>query len=144
VLVTALATVALDLITAVEIGVVIAVVVVLTKLARTARLIPDDTLFELADAEEHDLLRRHVLVYRLDGPLSFGAAARFLAELTAGTDVRVVVLRLLRAVGAIAALDRDAHVLPDLTSALDHALLHARRADGQLAHPGHDREFVTI
>jgi SulP family sulfate permease len=46
------------------------------------------------DETEHALLARHVLTYRLDGPLFFGAASRFLAELTAATDVRVVILRL--------------------------------------------------
>jgi len=98
---TALATVVFDLITAVEIGVVIAVFVVLSKLARTARLVEDESPFELADADEHALLRQRVLVYRLDGPLFFGAAARFLTELTAVTDVHVVVLRL----GSLAMLD---------------------------------------
>jgi SulP family sulfate permease len=45
-------------------------------------------------AAEHALLGQHVLTYRLEGPLFFGAAARFLAELTATADVRVVILRL--------------------------------------------------
>ncbi len=45
-------------------------------------------------AAEHALLSVHVLTYRLDGPLFFAAAARFLSELTATTDVRVVILRL--------------------------------------------------
>ena len=40
------------------------------------------------------LLHDHILVYRLDGALFFGAAQRFLTELTAITDVKVVVLRL--------------------------------------------------
>ncbi len=35
-----------------------------------------------------------IVTYRLDGALFFGAAQRFLTELTAVTDVRVVVLRL--------------------------------------------------
>ncbi|MDX6229168.1 MAG: sulfate permease, SulP family [Frankiales bacterium] len=167
-------TIAFDLVTAIEIGVGVAVVAVLAKLARTAQLVPDESLFELADAEEHALLRAHVLVYRLDGPLFFGAAGRFLAELTAVTDVRVVVLRLgnlvlldatgaraigeiitqladrhvavllkvtdpvhlrlLRAVGALDALDGTGHVLPDLTSALAHARRHVLRTPAGAAH----------
>ena len=43
-----------------------------------------------------DLLHERILTYRLDGALFFGAAQRFLTELTAVTDVRVVILRLPR------------------------------------------------
>ena len=39
-------------------------------------------------------LSEHILTYRLDGALFFGAAQRFLTELTAVTDVKVVILRL--------------------------------------------------
>ena len=99
---TAAATVVFNLVVAVEIGIVVAVVTALVHLASTARLVEDDTsVAEIATADEHELLRQHVLVYRLDGPLFFGAASRFLAELTAVSDVRVVVLRL----GNLAMLD---------------------------------------
>ncbi len=40
------------------------------------------------------LLDEHVVAYRLDGPLFFGAAHRFLLELSEVGDVRVVILRL--------------------------------------------------
>lgn len=100
-LLTAAATVVFDLVTAIEVGVAIAAVVVLAKLSTTAQLVADDGLFELAAQEEHALLREHVLVYRLNGPLFFGAASRFLRELTSVADVRVVVLRL----GNLALLD---------------------------------------
>ena len=43
---------------------------------------------------EHELLHEHIVAYRLDGALFFGAAQRFLTELTAVADVRVVILRL--------------------------------------------------
>jgi SulP family sulfate permease len=43
---------------------------------------------------EAALLREHIVVYRIDGALFFGAAQRFLTELTAVSDVRVVILRL--------------------------------------------------
>ena len=50
---------------------------------------------ELVDSsEEARLLRDHIVVYRIDGALFFGAAQRFLTELTAVTDVRVMILRL--------------------------------------------------
>jgi SulP family sulfate permease len=45
-------------------------------------------------AHEHALLREHIVAYRLDGALFFGAAQRFLAELSQVADVRVVILRL--------------------------------------------------
>ncbi|HEX3003677.1 MAG TPA: SulP family inorganic anion transporter [Angustibacter sp.] len=92
--VTAAATVLLDLVTAVEIGVAVAVVVALVKLSHTSRVVEDDVALEIAPPEEHDLLRRHVLVYRVDGPLFFAASGRFLGQLTDVADVRVVVLRL--------------------------------------------------
>jgi SulP family sulfate permease len=100
-LLTAAATVVFDLVTAIEVGVAIAAVVVLAKMSTTAELVADDALFELAAEDEHALLREHVLVYRLNGPLFFGAASRFLRELTSVADVRVVVLRL----GNLALLD---------------------------------------
>jgi len=48
------------------------------------------------DEAEHELVKRHVLVYRVDGPLFFAAAHRFLLELTEVADVRVVILRMSR------------------------------------------------
>src|SRR5207344_1557533 len=51
----------------------------------------DDTI---TTDDEARLLHEHIVVYRLDGALFFGAAQRFLTELTAISDVRVVILRL--------------------------------------------------
>ena len=47
-------------------------------------------------AEEHALLAEHIVAYRLDGPLFFAAAHRFLLELSEVADVRVVILRMSR------------------------------------------------
>jgi len=93
--VTALATVAFDLIVAVEIGLAAAAILALRQIARTAQVVavsppssgPD------RDASDH-LLHEGIVVYRLDGALFFGAAQRFLTELTQVTDAQVVVLRL--------------------------------------------------
>lgn len=95
---TAVGTVAFDLITAVEAGLILAAILALTHLASTAKAVlepldPHDPERIDTDAE-HALLSQHVLTYRLDGPLFFGASGRFLAELTATADVRVVILRL--------------------------------------------------
>ncbi|MGJ7440329.1 SulP family inorganic anion transporter [Aquipuribacter sp. MA13-6] len=99
---TAGATIALDLVLAVGIGLAVAAVLALAHLARTAQAVPEALVDDgVGDAEEHALLSQHVLTYRLDGPLFFGASARFLTELTSVTDVRVVILRL----GSIGVLD---------------------------------------
>ena len=93
---TAAATIAFDLIVAVEVGVAIAAVLALRAVARSAsatrRAVPVE--FEVDDDDEAKLLREHIVVYRIDGALFFGAAQRFLTELTAVSDVRVVILRL--------------------------------------------------
>ncbi|MGN6302839.1 MAG: SulP family inorganic anion transporter, partial [Angustibacter sp.] len=115
-LLTAAATVLLDLVTAVEIGVAAAVLVALVKLSHTSRVVEDDVALEIAAPEEHDLLRRHVLVYRVDGPLFFAASGRFLGQLTDVTDVRVVVLRLAN----LAMLDATgARAVGDIAEELD-------------------------
>jgi SulP family sulfate permease len=89
--VTAAVTVAFDLIVAVEIGIAVAAILALRSVARTASATAEP-LTPLGDAQE--LLHEHILVYRLDGALFFGAAQRFLTELTAVSDVKVVILRL--------------------------------------------------
>jgi SulP family sulfate permease len=102
---TAVGTVASDLIKAVEAGLVLAAILALTQLARTAQAVREP--INIGDLDgidtdaEHALLAQHVLTYRLDGPLFFGASARFLSELTAAADIRIVILRL----SAVAMLD---------------------------------------
>jgi sulfate permease, SulP family len=104
-LLTAVATVAFDLLTAVEVGLAVAAVLALAHVARTARAVPERVDPDGVDTDvEHDLLARHVLTYRLDGPLFFAATARFLAEVTTTADVRVIILRL----GSVAVLDATA------------------------------------
>jgi len=91
---TALATVAFDLIFAIELGMAVAAVLALRSVARSASITSENIAVEI-DADEAATLRHNgIVTYRLDGALFFGAAQRFLTELTAVTDVRVVVLRL--------------------------------------------------
>jgi SulP family sulfate permease len=113
-LVTAMATLLLDLVRAVELGVLIALVAAVTKLAQTARIVAEPVTVEVGDDTEQQLLHEHVLAYRLDGPVFFAAASHFLAELTAVTDVRVVVLRL----GNVAMLDASGARM--LAETIDH------------------------
>jgi len=92
--VTALATVVFDLIVAVEIGIAVAAVLALRHVARTAEAVPEPLIPEVDADAEHDLLAEHIVTYRLDGALFFGVAQRFLTELAAVADVKVVILRL--------------------------------------------------
>lgn len=122
--VTAVGTIAFDLIKAVEAGLLLAAVLALRHLAGTATAVPErlqpDDLDAIDSDTEHALLAQHVLTYRLDGPLFFGASARFLAELTTIADVRVVILRLskvamldatgARALGEIVTQLTDRHI----------------------------------
>jgi sulfate permease, SulP family len=81
-------------------------------------------------AEEHDLLHDHIVADRLDGPLFFAAAHRFLLELTEVSDVHVVILCMYH----VTALDTTgALVLGDAISKLEHqgiaVLMSGLRAD---------------
>ena len=91
-----LVTVAVDLITAVAVGVGVAVTLALRAIARQVRV--DQVPLDQGDhtEEEHALLAEHIVAYRIDGPLFFAAAHRFLLELSEVADVRVVILRMSR------------------------------------------------
>ncbi|WP_233429737.1 MULTISPECIES: SulP family inorganic anion transporter [Nocardia] len=114
---TFLVTVAMDLVTAVGVGVAIAIVLALRSVAKEARLqqVPLDESDHLS--EEHRLLHDRIVAYRIDGPLFFAAAHRFLLELTEVADVHVVVLRMAH----VTALDTTgALVLKDAIAKLQH------------------------
>jgi high affinity sulfate transporter 1 len=113
---TAVATVAVDLVTAVVIGMVVAGAIALRQVAAAARL--DELPLDHADhdAEERSVFDDHIVVYRLEGSLFFGAAHTFLLELSELSDVRVVVLRMSR----VATLDATgASVLADTIMRLE-------------------------
>lgn len=148
--VTFLVTVALDLVTAVAVGIGFAVVLALRSVAKEARLhqVRIDDTDHLA--EEHDLLHDHIVAYRIDGPLFFAAAHRFLLELAELTDVKVVIIRM----SHITALDTTgALVLKDVIGKLEHRHItvllsglredHRRRLDmiGALPSPTDERVF---
>ncbi|WP_205571336.1 SulP family inorganic anion transporter [Streptomyces sp. YIM 130001] len=110
---TAVATLALDLVYAVIIGLVVAGALALRAVARHARLDRVDFAPHLDDThsdEERALLAEHIVAYRIDGPVFFAGAHRFLLELAEVADVRVVILRMSRvtamdATGALALKD---------------------------------------
>ncbi|WP_416956716.1 SulP family inorganic anion transporter [Streptomyces sp. Agncl-13] len=93
---TAVATLALDLVYAVIIGLAVAGALALRAVALQARL--EEVPLDRGDhsAEEHALLAEHIVAYRIDGPLFFAGAHRFLLELAEVADVRVVILRMSR------------------------------------------------
>jgi SulP family sulfate permease len=147
--VTAAATVLVDLVTAVLAGLVVAGALALRQVAASVRL--DETPLDHGDhsAEERELLERHIVAFRVDGPLFFGAAHTALLDLAATDDVRVVILRLSR----VTTLDATgASVLADTVSRLEsrgvtvllsgvrqeHAALLSRLGvPGRLAHERH-------
>ncbi len=113
-------TVAVNLVTAVLVGLAVAVVLALRSVVRSARL---ETLPASADvpqpdthtAEELAVLDEHIVVYRFDGPLFFAAAQQFLLEVSRAADTKVVVLRMSRvstldATGASVLRDTVAHL----------------------------------
>ena len=147
---TAGATIAFDLILAVEIGVAVAAVLALRSIAQSATLTAEPIPNVEVDAStEAALLHEHIVAYRLDGALFFGAAQRFLTELSAVSDVRVVILRLPQ----LQVLDATgAKALGDVVSELEHRgitvllkgprprhlrLLETVGALNQLAHENH-------
>ncbi|RQW93798.1 SulP family inorganic anion transporter [Micromonospora globispora] len=131
-------TVIWDLVTAVAVGLAVAVVLALRAVARSARLeqVPLDPGEH--SAEEHALLAEHIVAYRLDGPLFFAAAHTFLLELSEVADVRVVILRMSR----VSTLDATgAHVLGDAI-----ARLRGRGITVLISGitPGHDQVLSTL
>ncbi len=96
---TAVATLALDLVYAVIIGLVVAGALALRAVAKQARMEQVSFAPHLPGEdrqEEHALLAQHIVAYRIDGPLFFAGAHRFLLELAEVADVRVVILRMSR------------------------------------------------
>ncbi|MGK2959093.1 MAG: SulP family inorganic anion transporter [Acidimicrobiales bacterium] len=91
---TAVATVVFDLIVAVEIGVAAAAVLALHDVARTTVITETPVTIEVDTDDGSELLHEHIVAYRIDGALFFGAAHRFLTDLARVADVRVVILRL--------------------------------------------------
>lgn len=133
-------TVAVDLVTAVVVGFVVAALLALRTVSRTARLERVPLGDDRGDhsAEELELLSDHIVAFRFDGPLFFGAAHRFLLELTDVADVDVVILRMSR----VSTLDATGATI------LDDAI---RRLEGRGivvlvsgTHPQHSRVLTAL
>ncbi len=95
--ITFVSTVALDLATAVILGIVVAGAIALRQVARSASLteVPlPETGSDHHTAEERTLLDEHIIAFRFEGPLFFGGAHSALLELAEVSDIRVVILRM--------------------------------------------------
>ena len=92
-LITASITVFLDLILAVEIGLLLAAVTALRQFSRSAQ-IKKVELDDLSSDEERLLFHEHIVVYRLEGALFFGAAHHYFHYLSEIRGVKVVILRM--------------------------------------------------
>jgi SulP family sulfate permease len=146
--ITAIVTIAFDLILAVEIGMAAAAVLALRQLALASTPVRED-IEPAAAAMAHDLRHDHIVTYRFDGALFFGAVQQFFNTLLAVDDVRVVILRLPR----LQMLDATgAHALGEIIEELEErgvtvlikgpraahlGLLHTVGALDRLAHENH-------
>ncbi|HRP47297.1 MAG TPA: SulP family inorganic anion transporter [Trueperaceae bacterium] len=103
-LLTMVVTIFFDLILAIEVGLVAAAILFIVRMSNMFTVDPiglagdvphhDDD--ETVDAERQ-LLAKHVVAYRVDGPVFFGAAERFIDQLVkVDQGIKVVVLRLKR------------------------------------------------
>ncbi|WP_344232285.1 SulP family inorganic anion transporter [Kribbella hippodromi] len=137
---TAVATLALDLVKAVLLGLVVAGALALRAVARSARIrqmplhpdLPGDH-----SAEERELLDEHIVAYRIDGPLLF-AAHRFLLELSEVANVSIVILRM----SVVSAIDASgALVLKDAIEKLQHRGITVFMSG---IRPGHHRTLDAL
>ncbi len=94
--VTAALTVLVDLITAVEIGLVLAAFVSLAAISRNSQIERDDLELDTDESRDAELLRHRIVVYRLEGSLFFGAAQRFFSVVADPRSVEVVIFRMPR------------------------------------------------
>ncbi|MCW4386758.1 SulP family inorganic anion transporter [Salinibacterium sp. SYSU T00001] len=133
-------TVAVDLVTAVVVGVIVAALLALGSVSRSARLeqVPLDEDRGDHSVEELALLADRIVAYRFEGPLFFGAAHRFLLELTEVSDVDVVILRMSR----ISTLDATGATIVDDAVRRLEARGIAVLISG--VHPVHSRVLRTL
>jgi SulP family sulfate permease len=92
---TALVTIFVNLVTAIEVGLLVAGVLALREVMLHSGVV-QETLSEHIESSLDDvaLLNDHVAVFRFDGALFFGAVPRFVDSLRQVEGVRVVILRL--------------------------------------------------
>ncbi|WP_353987643.1 SulP family inorganic anion transporter [Ruicaihuangia caeni] len=133
-------TVLVDLVAAVVAGVIVAALLALRSVARAARVeqVPLEQDAGPRPPELSPLLDEHIVAYRFDGPLFFGAAHRFLLELSEVADVDVVILRMSR----VTTLDATgAKILDDVITKLERKGITVLVSG---THPEHSRTLQTL
>ena len=101
-LLTMLVTILFDLILAIEVGLVAAAVLFIVRMSNMFTVDPEaltgaDGEPEAPSTDEERRLHKKVVAYRVDGPIFFGAAERFIDQLLkVDSGIKVVVLRLRR------------------------------------------------
>lgn len=99
-------TILFDLILAIEVGLVAAGVLFIIRMSRMVSINPEQ-LLGLSQTAQHEgtsevlreeaLLKKHIVAYRIEGPIFFGAARRFIDQLLkVDDDIKVVILRMRR------------------------------------------------
>lgn len=107
---TAIVTVAFDLIVAIQIGLAAAALFTLRKFASLSSVQREEISGPRSEGDEH------IAIFRLDGAMFFGAAERILQEISQVTDVQVAIIRL----SQLRMLDATgAHALVEVISALE-------------------------
>ncbi|GAC1487322.1 MAG: SulP family inorganic anion transporter [Pseudarthrobacter sp.] len=107
---TAIITVAFDLIVAIQIGLAAAALFTLRKFASLSSVQRENIAGPPAEGDEH------IAVFRLDGAMFFGAAERILQEISQVKDVQVAIIRL----SQLRMLDATgAHALVEVIPALE-------------------------
>lgn len=107
---TALITVAFDLIVAIQIGLAAAALLTLRKFASLSGVRREPITGAAADGDSH------IAIFRLDGAMFFGAAERILQEISEVKDIQVAIIRL----SQVRMLDATgAHALVEVISALE-------------------------
>ncbi|MFF1382366.1 SulP family inorganic anion transporter [Arthrobacter sp. NPDC058288] len=107
---TALITVAFDLIIAIQIGLAAAALLTLRKFASLSGVRREDLTGAPSEGDSH------IAIFRLDGAMFFGAAERILQEISDVKDIQVAIIRL----SQVRMLDATgAHALVEVISALE-------------------------
>lgn len=107
---TAIVTVAFDLIVAIQIGLAAAALFTLRKFASLSSVEREEISGPSSEGDEH------IAIFRLDGAMFFGAAERILQEISQVKDVQVAIIRL----SQLRMLDATgAHALVEVISALE-------------------------
>ncbi len=99
-------TILFDLILAIEVGLVAAGVLFIIRMSRMFSIdpesmsgLPRSAQHEGAEAmlQEEALMKKHILAYRIEGPIFFGAANRFFGQLLkVDGEIKIVILRMSR------------------------------------------------